>query len=66
MGLTTEEIVEGTALIKNGFDSVRQAVEKGDINGILKDMMSEGSQQGIDMTADKLTENVACYGTDTE
>ena len=58
MGLTTEEIVEGTALIKNGFDSVRQAVEKGDINGILKDMMSEGSQQ--------VDRNVACYGTDTE
>ena len=62
MGLTTEEIVEGTALIKNGFDSVRQAVEKGDINGILKDMMSEGSQQGIDMTADKLTEMSRAMG----
>lgn len=56
-GASTEQAVEGAALIKEGFSSVAEVGNNADnIQAVLNSLQQLGSVQGLDMNAEKLTE----------
>ena len=58
IGETAENAVQGAALIANGFIKASDAASKGDdaVKNVLKDLQSFGTEQGIEMTSEKLTQ----------
>lgn len=65
IGESTETAVQGAALLKNGFTDVSQAISSVDpnaVNAVLSDMRSLGEAQGLDMTAEKLTQMAQAMG----
>lgn len=65
IGQTTETAVQGAALIKNGFTDVSQVINSTDpnaVSAVIADMRELGAAQGLDMTADKLTEMAKAMG----
>ena len=65
IGQTTETAVQGAALIKNGFTDVSQVINSTDpnaVSAVIADIRELGAAQGLDMTADKLTEMAKAMG----